>query len=563
VQLLDKQYVYREAHPGAIFESTDGDYYRCDLLDEKNHLVYATELANDTLMRTFPLEEIDVKFLDELGRRSLTRGAQLVWGRAKVTHWYTGYGEYQLIPRRRCRKCGISFASTVERCSECGQRPRPFMDQSDPEYFEFPHPYRVVLETIACRLELPATMEPALKTIALCPISHAGNKVHEFLVAGTPFQNSQELARLSGLGNDASAAAFDYYKQWQPKAEAWQKDHNHSTSFPGVYGQCLCYALREKLPEAPALEAFQKLTGYPATTDKRHICRKCYEGVLLPAAHTLEHVVVRRYPMVALGDSQDISSITYAIHPYTGMTTVVWYDQYEGGIGAAEKIFTQFEGLVQNTHDLLACDCQLDTGCVQCVQLPACDRDNHSLSKVGAAGLTNLLLGMDPFIPEQSFHKRAKKAHDEEDQAEQARHRERAAHDVPRPDTQEQPSGVDPFALMRVQSYVHDVVLAKSIEIRGEEITGELPPISIAVLQQAYQQIKAQERPTEWRCDPSWDAWHTLHILDSASLRMARAARNTIAMVIHPDHYDGDKAEATRMMQIVNAAWEKIKDARS
>ncbi len=562
VQLLDKQYVYREAHPGAVFESTSGNFYHCDSLDEQHRLVQVSPMPEKTLWRTFPLEEIDVHSWDELDRRQLANGAQLAWGRASVTRSYTVYGEYQLIPRRRCRKCGLTFAGDVKHCDQCGLRTRPFMDRSEPKYFDFERPYHIVLETIACRLELPAEMEPVLKGIAHCQINEAGNKVREFVASGKPFRSPQEVAQLAGVDEASAAIAFDYLQHWRPQAGAWQEERDHVTMFPGVYGQCLCHALRDKLPESPALDAYAKLTGYPATTDTHHICRCCYGGVLMPAAHTLEHIVASKYPMVALGDQQDIDSVTYAIYPQTGMTTVVWYDQYDGGIGAAEKVFNEFERLIEGAGELLMCDCNSDAGCAQCVQKQACDRHNDALSKVGAVSLSNLLLGKPAFIPSRPFQRSMRNKREQARQAHAPRN-ERAPHDVPRPGEQTQTAGVDPFALMRVQDYVHDIVLERVIKVRSNEIAGDLPPVSIVALQQAYQQIKSRQRPTTWQFDPAWDAWHVLHILDSASEKMARAARNAIAMSIHPDVFTGNKADGERMMKMVNAAWEKINSAKS
>lgn len=554
IQLLDRQYVYREAHPGAVFESMDGDLFRCESLDESTKRVFARPMAENALERTFPLEEVSVRFGRDSARRELQDGAALVWGEATVTRTYLGYGEYRLIPKRRCLRCGSVHLSAAT-CPECGRRTVPFLDRSEAEYVTFESPFSLPLETIACRLELPAQIEDRLSAAAPCPIRGPEHKVAEFLDARPPYKDAPDLAKASGLSAPAAAIAFDYYTTWSPQKQAWRRDAKRSALFPASYGQCLCHALREKLPEDQALSAFQTATGYPAVTDPRHICRKCFGGILLLAAHTLEHIVTSAYPTIALGDGQDIGSTTSVIHAGTGKTTIAWYDTIEGGIGAAEKIYEQFETLIGRSENGLECECRSDRGCPRCIHVPRCDRDNEGLSKVAAINLTRVMLGMPPFISDEAEFVSEPKAREQKAEAEKA---ERAARDVPRPG-EASTAKINPFELLRVQPHVHDAVLNRALETRGEEISAESPPVPIRALQEAYEQVKKSPRPARWKFEPAWDAWQTLHVLKSASRRLTQRAYRAIALVIHPDQYPGDKQEATTMFRRVNEAWERIK----
>ena len=187
--------------------------------------------------------------------------------------------------------------------------------------------------------------------------------------------------------------------------------------------------------------------------------------------------------------------------------------------------------------------------------MPRCDRDNEGLSKVAAINLARVILGMPPFVSDQAEFVSEPKARE---QAASAGKAERATRDVPRPgETPAQKT--NPFELLRVQPHVHDVVLSRALETRGEEISAESPPVPIRALQVAYAQVKNSPRPAGWKFDPAWDAWQTLHVLKSASRRLTQRAYRAIALVIHPDQYPGDKQEATTMFRRVNEAWERVR----
>jgi hypothetical protein len=119
----------------------------------------------------------------------------------------------------------------------------------------------------------------------------------------------------------------------------------------------------------------------------------------------------------------------------------------------------------------------------------------------------------------------------------------------------------DPFQLLRVQHYVHDAVLERAIEVRGEEAAKESPPLLISDIQSAYERVKRTQRPDQLAFDPKWSAYEILHIQSAASTRLARAAYLTIIKAIHPDR-NGNQPWSTIATQKVNNAWDFIKNER-
>ena len=110
-----------------------------------------------------------------------------------------------------------------------------------------------------------------------------------------------------------------------------------------------------------------------------------------------------------------------------------------------------------------------------------------------------------------------------------------------------------------VQPHVGPDVLHKTSQIRGEEISAESPPVSIAVLQDAYQKVLEHARPADWGFPPEWGAHQVLHVRSEASKRFAQAACKVIVGHVHPDHNLDRQAWATEASKRVNAAWEDVK----
>jgi hypothetical protein len=565
VQLLDFSYIYRELHPSAVFESMDGVFYYCVALDHAEKIAHVVKLADDTNKRTFPLEDTHVQFYgDEHARRPLANGASLVWGRAKVTRVFSGYGQYFEIPVRKCKGCNQEYAVNVEVCPDCKLRTKAIIQDSKPEYFDFTNApgakggvFSITLDTIACRLELPADYDARLKGTAACPIREVQHSLREFVETKPPFVDTADLVQLTSIDEIAAPAVLNYFKDWAKKVPQWHNNPDREPLFPSVYGQCLHHALRAQLPEDAALKAFASISGMPVTADNRHTCRNCFGGSLVSAARTLERAVASAYPRIALGDLQDLGSVTYTLHPQTNSTTVVWYDAYEGGYGAAEKIFEQFESHIESVHETQSCECQSDGGCPLCLYTSGFNRQTYDMSKVGGANLARQLLGMPELIPSQPLLVPTKEA---ERYAQQAQNSMRAARDVPTPEqAQDQMHAIDPFELLRVQSHVHDAVLERIIDVRIDEIAAESPPVPLAVLQAAIREIRERIRPEDWQFPAEWSDHQVLHVLATASIKMTSKAHRAIALAVHPDLNPGTLERATRQMQRINEAWDRIK----
>ena len=562
VQLIDRQYVYREAHPGAVFEDRDGHLYEVEEFDDRQKLVWVKPLPENTMRRTFADENTNVTIGKERGRRELSGGAILVWGDVLITREYSGFFEYDLIPRRRCPRCRRDYAMTVASCPSCKRRTRPYLASSRPKYHDFPGRYQEVaysikLETIACWLILPATLETQLAAVSRCRIPGRKNRVAQFLQTAPPFSDPADLASVVGLSTAEAEPVFEYFDQRRrvfSSSPTVRRPKNTIPVYPAFYGQCLRHHLRQHLPEDQALAVFAQVTGYPVLTDERHVCRNCVGSVLLPAAHTLNHLVALRYPTVALGDSQDLGFTTYVLHSQTQGTTVFWYDNYDGGIGAAEKIFDKFDVLLHEALESLDCECRSDEGCPLCTQTFQCGRRNEALSKTAVRGLIHQLLNLPPYVPTDPLYWTESEAREREQESET---HEQAPGPVRMPSEPASPPA-DPFRLLHVQHHVHDEVLRKALEVRGEEIVAETPPVSIQELQTAYQSVLKYPRPTDWRFPPEWTEYQVLHVDQEASKHLAHMAYKIIVLNVHPDRNRKRVAWATEVTKRVNAAWEAV-----
>ena len=558
VQLIDRQYVYRDAHPGAIFEDREGYFYGVNELEDRGKIVRVEKLDNDTARRTFASVMTGVTIRNERGRRDLPSGATLAWGDVRVSREYSGFFEYKLTPRRRCLRCRADYPITVSLCPACKARTRPYLSSSRPSYRDFPGKYReltysIELETVACWLVLPSALDGRLEAVSACKIPGRNNRVTQLLQTTPPFTEPADLAKVVGLSLAEAEPVFDYFEQHKQAFSSHGQPRDTIPIYPAFYGQCLRYHLREHLPEDQALSVFAKTTGYPVLTDTRHICRNCVGSCLVPAAHTLEHLVALRYPMVALGDSQDLGFTTNVLHPHTQGTTVFLYDNYDGGIGAAEKIFSLFDTLLHKALESLDCECNSDQGCPLCTQTLQCDRRTEALSKIAARGLIHLLLDMPIYVPLDPLYWTQHKIGESEREAET---REFAKEPVPTPEQPGPPS--DPFWLLRVQPHVHDRVLDRALHIRGEEISSEVPPASVSDLQTAYQIVAKRPRESSWHFPDGWSEHEVLHIHPEASKPLASAAYKIIVRYVHPDRNPKRVDWATEATKRVNIAWEAV-----
>jgi len=567
IVVMDEQYVYRDAHPGAIYKAGSGRLYRIVSIDQECHVVRAHELPDDALERTFVDEATIIELLGEpRSTKTLPNGAVMAWGRGQVTRSFDGYYSYTMKPARRCRRCRREFEGTIETCPSCDRTTETFFRHSKPERREFPPPYNergftIPLETMLACLVVPTQLENRLYDASPCKLPGEQNRVLRSLQKPLSLDNLPGRLRLT---EEEKRTLLWYHRNAsQMVPRRWDKRRG-ILLLPGIYGQCLLRSLRQAIPEARALEIFEAVTGYPVTSELRHVCRRCQTSVLFPAMHTLEHTVVMRYPSVALGHWNDLSSHTTLGHPSTGRPTIFWFDAYEGGIGAAEKVFDKIEELLEaSANTLRHCSCTTIEGCPYCTQIAHCDQRNEALSKPAASSLIHLLLnqrpslGFAPFVYRRRSREAFERAYVENEYVGREHGKDTEA---PGKETSDQ---VDPYELLRIQRVVHDPVLRKAFDVRSAEITHEVPPISAGNLQKAYRRVLQDPRPPSWDLKRDMAPYQVLEVLPTATMRMIGRIYRVIARHVHPDVNPARREWAKEMMQIVNRAYAEVRKGRS
>jgi signal recognition particle subunit SEC65 len=109
-----------------------------------------------------------------------------------------------------------------------------------------------------------------------------------------------------------------------------------------------------------------------------------------------------------------------------------------------------------------------------------------------------------------------------------------------------------------VQRHVHDEVLRRALEVRGEEIADDIPPVSIQELQRAHETIRSSPRPEDWKFPREWSEYEVLHVDADASKRLTHTAYKTIVFNVHPDRNKGRVNWANEATKQVNAAWNAV-----
>jgi len=110
------------------------------------------------------------------------------------------------------------------------------------------------------------------------------------------------------------------------------------------------------------------------------------------ALHAAEHAAIGMLPIVATSDRWDVGGVSTALHPDTGLPTVMVYDGYPGGAGFAERGYEAFEAWVEATREAVR-TCPCGDGCPACVQSPKCGNGNEPLDKAAAVTVLGLARG--------------------------------------------------------------------------------------------------------------------------------------------------------------------------
>ncbi|NJN15443.1 MAG: DUF1998 domain-containing protein [Oscillochloris sp.] len=557
--VIDRQYVYRDCHPEAIYEGPDGNVYKVTAFDDTARSVRVTRLPDDTLERTSVDESTAIEIVGRpQGERQLANGAVIAWGRVRVTRHFEGYKRYNLIPIRRCRRCKMTYDEDVTACKTCKHPTEMAYRQSKAELCAFPAPFteqgfRIELDTLAAWLTIPTELEGHLNDASPCKLPGDQNGIAQFLRSPLP-----QGAFPGGLAREEEQLVRSYHRQAQAHARH-SPSPDSITLYPGVYGQCLMHTLRAQLPEDRSRRLFRLATGHPADTDPQYVCRGCQTSVLFPALQTLAHTVVKRYPSVALGDQADLGAFATLGHSSTGGPTIFWYDTYEGGIGAAERVFAKIDALLEASQaTLVTCTCTTIRGCPNCTQIAGSEQENQAVSKPAASMLIDLLRGQAPTMRFGAFIYPSR-------QGEAFRQYYADNEQVPGRQTDDAemdgaaPVQRDPFELLRLQRRHHRSVLEKAFEVRSGEITNDLPRVSAAELQAAYLAAQRTGAVTDWALHPNMTPYEILEVLPDASVNMIRKIYRTIAREVHLDQHRDRREEMNRIMQIVNQAHEDIR----
>ncbi|MEO7420962.1 MAG: Zn-binding domain-containing protein, partial [Ornithinibacter sp.] len=141
------------------------------------------------------------------------------------------------------------------------------------------------------------------------------------------------------------------------------------------------------LPERPLTTKAVWWTMSPEVLEAAGVTAEDLPGAL----HAAEHAAIGMLPIVATSDRWDVGGVSTAVHPDTGLPTIMVFDGYPGGAGFAQRAHDAFEAWARATRDAVL-DCPCAAGCPGCVQSPKCGNGNEPLSKTGAVTVLELAL---------------------------------------------------------------------------------------------------------------------------------------------------------------------------
>ncbi len=110
--------------------------------------------------------------------------------------------------------------------------------------------------------------------------------------------------------------------------------------------------------------------------------------------HALEHAMIGILPLYVLTDRNDLSGISFTMHPQCATAAVFIYDSVPGGIGLARTAFKKARKVMEQViRTIKACPCE--NGCPSCVHSPRCGSGNRPIDKEAALFTAQALMSKE------------------------------------------------------------------------------------------------------------------------------------------------------------------------